>query len=163
MQFATEFWNNRIKDPLKNVFKQGLTPESISFSFACGVSGGLFPIPGVTTLICFIYTYLFKINAVVAQIVNLLLTPVQLMCVFLFVELGDMLFFTNTDLTVLSEAMSEGVWMTINVAGASLLRAIIAWALVSVFIIPLIYYCVLPLTRRFTIVHENVDDHSHAT
>jgi hypothetical protein len=83
---------------VRNVFTQGLTPELMSLSLAfgmplprvragllaatarltrfallAGITGGLFPIPGVTTIICGVFVYLFGLNLAACQLMNVLL------------------------------------------------------------------------------------------
>ena len=57
-----------------------------------GVTGGLFPIPGLTIVVCIILIWLFRLNPVVTQIFNLLVTPLELVMVVPFVKAGEKLF-----------------------------------------------------------------------
>lgn len=78
---------------------KGLSAKDLALSFAFGITGGLviprplmilfdmlfpkfesnweFPVPGTTTLVCLVFTYLFSLNPAATQIINLMLTPVN--------------------------------------------------------------------------------------
>jgi uncharacterized protein (DUF2062 family) len=42
----------RIVDPIVTLLKQGITPESIALSLACGTIIGVFPVFGTTIVLC---------------------------------------------------------------------------------------------------------------
>jgi hypothetical protein len=61
-------WIDRtVVAPVKAVLAQGLTPRKLSLSVACGLAGGLFPVPGITTLVCIPIIYAAGANPVLAQ------------------------------------------------------------------------------------------------
>jgi hypothetical protein len=46
-----------------------------------GVTGGLFPVPGVTTIVCGLFVYLFGLNLAACQLMNVLLVRSALVVV----------------------------------------------------------------------------------
>jgi len=42
----------RIVTPLMAILKSGATPEGLALSLAFGFTGGVFPVPALTTLVC---------------------------------------------------------------------------------------------------------------
>ena len=85
------FWRRRVVDPLVDLLAQGLTPERLALSLAAGLVLGLFPIVGVTTLLCVAAGFAFRLNHLALQLANHLAYPLQLPLVLAFVRLGERL------------------------------------------------------------------------
>ena len=68
----------KILDPIAREIKQGLDAEGLARSLLVGLLGGLFPIPGVTAVVCYLLHRLCRTNLVVVQVLNLCVTPLQL-------------------------------------------------------------------------------------
>jgi len=141
-------FNTKIKAPLIAVFKQGLTPEALALSFAFGISGGLFPVPGITSLACFVFIYFFSLNLAATQIVNFLMTPIDVACVIPFIKIGNWIFGVDEDVSTIFAMFDESIVKALGVAGTSILRGIVAWLIVMPFITIAAYYLLVPLTRR---------------
>jgi len=149
MEVIRDFYNTRIKAPLVAVFKQGLSPQELALSFAFGISGGVFPLPGITTLVCFVFIYFFKLNIAATQIVNFLVTPIGVACVIPFITLGNWILGIQEDVSAIATLFqTEGVLTALRVAGSSILRGIFAWILVVPFLTVILYFVLLPLVKR---------------
>jgi uncharacterized protein (DUF2062 family) len=57
-------WRRRVLDPLVDLLAQGLTPERLALSLAVGLVLGLFPVVGLTTLLCLAAGFAFRLNHV---------------------------------------------------------------------------------------------------
>eukprot|EP01121_Diplochlamys_sp_Union-15-3_P009264 TRINITY_DN2520_c1_g1_i1.p1 TRINITY_DN2520_c1_g1~~TRINITY_DN2520_c1_g1_i1.p1 ORF type:complete len:155 (-),score=2.61 TRINITY_DN2520_c1_g1_i1:27-491(-) len=145
-----DFFNKRIKQPFLDVLKQGLTPEALSLSFTLGIVGGLFPIPGVTTLVCGLFIWLFRLNIAATQIINVILTPLELVLVVPFIQLGNMIYPSDIpiDSKVISSAMDKGVIYAVSLLWSSLLRGVLAWAIITPLPAVLIYFILVNVLRR---------------
>lgn len=55
-------FNAKVVTPMVNILKSGATPEGIALSLAFGATGGMFPVPATTTVICLIFVFIFKLN-----------------------------------------------------------------------------------------------------
>lgn len=84
----TSFFREKIVDPVRSVLSAGITPSALAAAVAYGIAGGLFPVPGASTLICLVPIVLLKLNPVIVQVINLILTPVNLALIPGFVSLG---------------------------------------------------------------------------
>eukprot|EP01130_Rhizamoeba_saxonica_P016369 TRINITY_DN7558_c0_g1_i1.p1 TRINITY_DN7558_c0_g1~~TRINITY_DN7558_c0_g1_i1.p1 ORF type:complete len:193 (-),score=10.75 TRINITY_DN7558_c0_g1_i1:95-673(-) len=142
-----DIFDQRIKEPIVNVFTQGLTPETLTISFSFGIVGGLFPIPGVTTIVCQIFVMLFTLNLPACQIVNVLLTPVQLMMMVPFIQLGNYAFGVDEDIGKVVSLFQESITGALSVAGMSIVRAVLVWALLAPFAIGGLRLLLLPVVR----------------
>lgn len=71
------------------IFTYGLTPFQLALTISFGVTLGLFPFIGLTSVLCFIFAFIFKLNIVVIQLVNWLVAPLQLILLVPFYQLGN--------------------------------------------------------------------------
>lgn len=146
---------SKVVEPLvgmvRSVFTQGLTPELMSLSLAFGVTGGLFPVPGVTTIVCGLFVYLFGLNLAACQLMNVLLTPLDLMMILPFIRMGEWIFFVSEPLPFsadkLATMLSSDFFGSVSALGGSFLRGIVAWGLFTMFLTPILYYVLLPIQR----------------
>jgi uncharacterized protein (DUF2062 family) len=83
------FWRRRVGRPLVSLLAQGLTPEKLALSLAAGLVLGLFPVVGVTTILCLAAGFVFRLNHVALQLANHLAYPLQVPLVLAFVRLGE--------------------------------------------------------------------------
>uniref|UniRef100_A0A6B2LQM5 DUF2062 domain-containing protein n=1 Tax=Arcella intermedia TaxID=1963864 RepID=A0A6B2LQM5_9EUKA len=121
------------------MLSQGLDPSALALSVAFGICGGLFPIPMVTTGVCLVFIYLFKLNPMATQLVNLCLTPLQLT----LMPLGYYLF---SDSTPSDEA--EGLLGSLSQSLPIAIKMILSWLVVSIVLVPVLYRILLPIMRK---------------
>ncbi len=79
-------------EPLLALLKQGLSPQGLAWSVAAGLALGVFPVLGVTTALCALAAFLFRLNQPAMQLVNYLAYPLQLAFFIPFIRLGERLF-----------------------------------------------------------------------
>lgn len=82
----------RLVEPLIGQLKQGVTPDALALSCALGAALGVVPILGITTLLCFLAAYFFKLNQPAIQTVNYFVYPLQFALLPVFVRLGESAF-----------------------------------------------------------------------
>jgi uncharacterized protein (DUF2062 family) len=145
------FWQRRVRDPLVAQLTQGMTPEKIAETIAIGSCVALFPIPGATTLLCFLVGILLGLNQPIIQLINQALWPVHISAIYLCVRLGETLFgapHVRFSLRYMSTLFWEDRAMFLHRFGMTALYAIVAWALLAPFYIAAIYYAARPLLRE---------------
>mmetsp|Transcript_31314 Transcript_31314/g.55034 ORF Transcript_31314/g.55034 Transcript_31314/m.55034 type:complete len:218 (+) Transcript_31314:98-751(+) len=67
-----------------------MTPHSLAMAVAVGMSGGLFPIPGLTSVVTMTLGLLVGANLAAAQVVNVMSTPIEISFITLFLRLGEL-------------------------------------------------------------------------
>eukprot|EP00697_Spironema_sp_BW2_P006549 gnl/Spiro4/2003_TR959_c0_g1_i1.p2 gnl/Spiro4/2003_TR959_c0_g1~~gnl/Spiro4/2003_TR959_c0_g1_i1.p2 ORF type:complete len:166 (-),score=20.70 gnl/Spiro4/2003_TR959_c0_g1_i1:219-716(-) len=133
MRFIRNFVETRILGPLRNVLMSGLSPWELALSVVLGIVCGLFPIPGLTSLVSLLAVVSYKpLNVVVVQVVNLCLTPIQIACIPLFVVFGEWIFPVGPDeppfsVVLLTEALAQSVTTALDVFKTVFLRAVVGW------------------------------------
>eukprot|EP01134_Creolimax_fragrantissima_P001437 CFRG1437T1 len=142
----------KIVEPVMAQLKSGATPQTLSLSFAFGITGGLFPVPGLTSVVCIAATVLLKLNPVIPQVVNLALTPIEIMCIPLFFEFGKVLLGKNDSSTFIPSALVRGIgsdfFGTLDQFKDVILVACFGWV---IFLLPataLLYGGLVPILHR---------------
>ena len=147
------FLQGRLVAPLKAQLTQGVTPERLALALSLGITLGLFPVLGVTTLLCGVVAAVLKLNQPAVQVANFAAYPVQLALFVPFFHAGARLFAQPPlDITVkqLRAEVHADRWGTmVHYAGANL-RAVAAWAVVAPLVAALLYVMLKPLLRRVT-------------
>ena len=86
------FRNIQLKKVIAQALYQGLSPRRLALTCAFGVVLGIFPVFGLTTLLCFAAAFLFRLNIPIIQLVNYVIAPLQLILIVPFIKLGSYLF-----------------------------------------------------------------------
>lgn len=153
------FWKNKISKPLMAQLTQGVSPHHLALSCAFGITLGIFPILGSTTILCFLVGSLLKLNQPSIQVVNYLVYPLQLILFPVFIKTGEKIFNAvpiTFDPLKLSHEFVEAPLVFLSKYGAAGCYGIVVWLLVAPFLMGLVYF---PLVRLFKKV-ESVRGHS---
>jgi uncharacterized protein (TIGR03437 family) len=62
--------------PIIDLLRQGITPEKVALSIALGVTLGIFPVLGSTTILCAAAAVVLRLNLPAIQAVNYLIYPI---------------------------------------------------------------------------------------
>lgn len=138
----------RIVEPLLALLKQGISPSALALSVAFGIAVGIFPVLGVSTILLTVIALALRLNLPAIQLVNYLVSPLQLLLIIPFVRVGEHL--VGAPAQPLSIAagfalLAQGALNAIRVLWEAIIHAAIAWALLGP---PLIYI----LYRIFVVI-----------
>ncbi|KAE8682314.1 hypothetical protein F3Y22_tig00111272pilonHSYRG00081 [Hibiscus syriacus] len=147
---AMKIWfNKRIVDPLLQILRKGAEPRQLAFSAALGITLGIFPICGVTVLLCGMAIALLgsHCHSPTVMLTNFLATPIELSLVVPFLRFGEILsggphFPLTSDALkkVLSgQASSELLF--------SIARALLGWLVAAPIILAMLYMIFLPIFK----------------
>jgi uncharacterized protein (DUF2062 family) len=140
----------KVVQPVVTVIKAGITPHKLALSLAVGLSCGIFPIPGLTTLPVLAVAFAAGLNVPIAQVINLLVTPLNLMTVVPFKNLGESLLGAEpAPLSVadLASGLRVAPIATLRDTGAAIAHALFGWLVFFPVGTFLLYIAALPLTR----------------
>ncbi|XP_010677181.2 uncharacterized protein LOC104892857 isoform X1 [Beta vulgaris subsp. vulgaris] len=148
--------NNKIVEPLLQILRRGAEPKLLAFSSALGFTFGIFPICGVTVLLCGMAIPLLgsRCHPPSVLLANFVATPVELSLVVPFLRLGETIcggprFPLTPDALkkVLTGQASIEVLLSIG-------HALVGWLFAAPFILALLYVIFLPcykiLVRKFS-------------
>ena len=147
------FLYKRTVEPVVALIKQGVSPEKISLGMAWGIILGIFPVLGLTTILCGLAALVFRLNLPAIQLVNFLVYPLQLVLLIPFFQLGDLLFQVEPLPLSAQEfitLLQADLWGTIQAFWNTTLRAIVAWTLVSLPIFLILHFTLLRLIKTFS-------------
>lgn len=145
------FLRRRLVDPIIELLRQGVTPEKIALSLAFGLGVGIFPVLGVSTILCTVVALALRLNLAAIQLVNYLAGPVQLVLIIPFVRLGEHVLRVPPQPLSISEGfrlMAGGVLHAIIVLWDAIVHAAIGWVIVGPVLIYGLYRAFRPVLRR---------------
>lgn len=145
------FFQRRLVLPLVELLRQGVSPDKLALAVALGITLGIFPMIGSTTILCALVGHLFRVNPVAIQIVNYFTYPLQLAFFIPFFAAGAWLFGTESIPFSVEEIfvrLSEQPWQTIQSLWMANIRAVVAWCLIAGPLIMIIRLLLRPLFSR---------------
>jgi len=152
-----KFLDKKIYRPFLEILKQGLSPQKLALSVTFGLACGLFPVFGTTTALCFICAYLFKLNHPAIQLVNYLLTPVQLLMIIPFIKTGESIFSQNhSNITIeqIVNIYNQSFLLALKVLGLLYLKGILAWLIVAVPVSLVCYFIFFAIFKKLKITDK---------
>jgi uncharacterized protein (DUF2062 family) len=146
-----EAWQRRVVDVVMAQLRQGITPQKIALTVAMGVTVGLFPILGSTTLLCFLTGIALKLNQPIIQAVNYLVYPLQIAGIYFFIRIGEWLTRTpplQFSIAGLIQQFRAEPLHFFQEFGMTALRGVLAWILIAPIAAAALYFGLLPVLRR---------------
>ncbi len=137
--------------PIVNQLKQGTSPEKLSWSISLGVTLGIFPIMGSTSIVCFIAGYLFKLNQPILHLFKTFTYPLQLALILVYIRLGQILNdvpLIKFSIPQLLNRFKDDPAQFARDFGMAALYGIEAWAISAIFLIPALYFISLPVLNK---------------
>ncbi len=80
-----------IVEPLRAQLSAGASPDKLAWTVAAGMTLGVFPILGSTTLICLIAGWALRMNQAILHVFKALVYPLHLALILPFIRLGERL------------------------------------------------------------------------
>ena len=132
------------------LLRTGHTPEKIALSVALGITFGLFPIFGTTTLLCLVGAVALRLNHPAIQITNQLMYPIQIPLMVVFIRLGESMLGVAPipfSATLMMAELRANPAVLVERFGTAGLHGILGWALVAPVVASLTYAALLPILR----------------
>ena len=153
-----KFWRERVVALVMAQLMQGATPQKIALSIALGLSLGIIPILGVTTMLCAVAAIRFRLNQPVIQLVNWLVYPLQLGLMLVFVRIGEWLMHAlrvvfSVQLLLKFHASPEKFFEQF---GASLLHGFVARLVIAPILTGIIYSALAGPLKRLAELQASV-------
>lgn len=137
--------------PIANQLRQGTSPEKLAWSVSLGLTLGIFPIMGSTSLVCFVVGHLLRLNQPVLHLFKTFTYPLQLVLILVYIRLGQQL--NGVPLIKFSIPQMLGQFKDAPAQfardfGMAALYGIEAWAISALFLIPILYFVSLPILKK---------------
>jgi len=137
----------RLVHLIRQQLGQGSQPEALSTGVALGVMLGLFPVPGVTTVLCLLAAVALRLNHVVLQASHYAVYPLQVAMLGVYVSLGNLWFGTGAtmaDLIRLPALLGADVVAGGRLLTSVLLPGVAVWVITSPILGAGIYFLSRP-------------------
>jgi uncharacterized protein (DUF2062 family) len=124
----------RLVAPLMALLRQGVTPRKLALSVALGIGLGLVPVLGVSTALCAIAALVLGLNLPAIQLVNYLLTPLQLLLIIPQLRFGEWLAQAPAFPITLESGLAllaQGVLPAIRELAAAIGHATLGWLVLA--------------------------------
>jgi uncharacterized protein (DUF2062 family) len=147
----TSFVRRRLIDPVLDLLRQGVTPEKIALSLAFGLGIGIFPVLGVSTVLCTVIALALRLNLPAIQLVNYLASPLQLLLIIPFVRVGEHLLGLQPQPLSISEGfriLAAGVVHAITTLWDAIVHAALGWIVIGPVLIFALYRLFRPVLVR---------------
>jgi uncharacterized protein (DUF2062 family) len=151
---SRRFYHKRIITPILGLLKQGISPEKIAMSMSCGIVMGLFPIVGITSLLCIVTAFFFNLNQAMTQLFNWLAYPLQIVLIIPFFRFGSFLFHTEPITVTVHHVIDSyraDFWGTIHLLEEITLHAAVAWLIICIPLGIILYLTFKPLLQKMNI------------
>lgn len=130
------------------MLKEGMSPRKVSLCIALGVALGIFPVLGMTTLLCTIAAVVLRLNMPAIQMVNFIVYPIQLILLAPFYGIGSWLFDHpgwHLSKGSLIDLIRNDFWGSMANLWDLTLYAILTWLVISPLVIVVLYITFKPL------------------
>jgi len=141
----------RIIGPILDLLRQGITPEKIALSIALGLTLGVTPVLGSTSLLCLLAAVLLRLNLPAIQLVNYFVYPLQFALLVPFIRAGEWIFAAQPvriSLSQILDLIRTDTWTAIATLWTATMHALVAWFALGSLASILIYALLTPALRR---------------
>lgn len=153
MRAGAGFLRRRIVIPILDLLRQGITPEKIALSIALGITLGVTPVIGSTTILCFLVAAVFGLNLPAIQLVNCIVYPLQFALLIPFIRMGAWIFAEQPAQISVAQILSlirAGVWSAIATLWTATMHALVAWLTLGSLASLVIYLFLAPALRKLS-------------
>lgn len=138
--------------PLRIALKNGISHKRLAVSLALGVTIGLIPFYGMTTLLVGVVAFALRLDFIIMQVVHYIVQPVQIALLIPFFKAGNhFLIKDSVDFTV-KEYISyfkADFWMALGDFWKLNLSAIIIWMIIAIPLSYLLYHGFITAIRKY--------------
>ena len=141
----------RIVGPIVDLLRQGITPEKIALSIALGITLGVTPVLGSTSILCLLTAVVFRLNLPAIQMVNYFAYPLQFALLIPFIRMGEWIFAAqpiNISVAQIVNLIRADVWSAISMLWTTTIHALVAWLALGSLASLLLYVLLAPALRR---------------
>ena len=145
------FFKRKFLIPVLDLLRQGITPEKIALSIALGITLGVTPVLGSTSLLCFLAALAFRLNVPAIQLVNYAVYPLQFILLVPFIRMGEWMFAATPMKITLAQIVAmvrANAWAAIQTLWLATLHALAAWLVIGSLASLLIYFLLTPVLKQ---------------
>lgn len=145
---------NKATKKIKEILKQGITPEKLALSLSLGITVGIIPLYGLTSLLITLVALGFRLNFAVTHMVHYIVHPLQIALIIPFLKLGE-IFYGDTlipySIKKIIHMINTDLWGTLHNFWMAYLSAFLIWLIVSIPLVIILYRTLIIPLRRFSL------------
>lgn len=150
MLVQENFWQRRVLQPVKAQLTQGITPDQVALTVVVSGCLSIFPLFGLTTLLCFLAGTWLKLNQPLIQAINWLFLPIHVALLLPFYKSSELLGAPHIHLHLFMAAYHSGHYGELLQYWRNILGGIVVWAIVSPICAVPIYFVLRTACRMMT-------------
>jgi uncharacterized protein (DUF2062 family) len=157
MPFRSAIYRKLIQ-PFIDLLKQGVSPEKIALTVALGITLGVTPVIGATTMLCTLAAIRLRLNLPAILLVNGLVYPLQLMLLVPFLRAGAWVFRVDGPKLSIGQIFNlirTGVWHAIATLWIATMHALVIWLIAGLAVSGVVYLVVSAALRRFWVFEHD--------
>ena len=138
--------------PIKTAIKAGISIERLSVSLALGITIGLIPFYGITTLIVTLIAFSLRLNFVAMQIAHYIVHPLQLALLIPFLKIGGSIMKSggvSFSVHQYIHLFKTDFWGTLRELWLVNLSAIGVWLILSIPLFLGLYYLLVYTIKKY--------------
>lgn len=147
--------HRRLIQPFVELLKQGVSPEKIALTVALGISIGVIPVIGSTTMLCTLAAVTLRLNLPGILLVNGVVYPLQLTLLVPFLRAGAWIFHVDgpkLSIGQIFHLIRSDVWHAIATLWVATMHALVAWVIAGCATSAVAYLVLCAVLRRFWVV-----------
>ena len=139
--------------PIRKALKNGISQKRLAVSLALGITVGLMPFYGITTLLVGALAYTLRLDFVIMQVVHYIVHPIQIALIIPFFKVGNFFIGKEEVNFTVREYLSlfkSDFWLAISELWKMNLLAIIIWGLLAIPMFYFLYYFFIYSIKRYS-------------
>jgi uncharacterized protein (DUF2062 family) len=153
MKYKIKGWAERkFLSPIKAAIKAGISIERLSVSLALGITVGLIPLYGTTTLIVTLIAFSLRLNFVAMQVAHYIVHPLQIALLVPFFKLGGSIIKSGgISITVHQyiQLFKTDFWGALKELWLVNLSAVGVWLILSIPLFVGLYYLLVFTIKKY--------------
>lgn len=147
-------WKNKATKKITEVFKQGITPEKLALSLSLGITVGIIPLYGLTSLLVTLVALSLRLNFAITHIAHYVVHPIQIVLIIPFLKLGQIFYGESLfpySIKKIIYMLNTDLWGSLHNFWTAYLSAFLIWLLISGPLFLLLYRMLLITLRKFSL------------
>jgi uncharacterized protein (DUF2062 family) len=143
--------HRKLLQPFLELLKQGVTPEKIALTMALGVSLGVIPVIGSTTMLCTLVAFALRLNLPAILLVNGMVYPLQLTLLVPFLRAGAWAFRVEgpkLSIGQIFHLIRTDVWHATTTLWIATMHALVIWLIAGCVVSGFVYLMLAVVLRR---------------
>jgi uncharacterized protein (DUF2062 family) len=144
----------KIISAIKSFFQAGMSIEKISMCVSLGIVLGIFPVLGLTTLLCAAAAIFLRLNQPLIQLVNYGVYPLQFLLLAFFYGVGSWLFEGHNPVLAGANVvgmMQDDMWGSLAAFWDMTIFAVLLWVLIGPVLAVILYVILKPVIRKLSL------------